>query len=136
MKKKPLRTLLPSDKKRNCIIAAKVTEEQRKHIQKKAEEAGMTISDFVLASCYNYKLYGRLSEDDCKLLKNLDNCRADLLNYTSALHGMDQSKRKEMFNQYSFMLGWLKELGLLAKRLEQFLEDVRRKNKVQAGTSK
>ena len=136
MKKKPIRTFLPPDKKRNCIIAAKVTEEQRKYIQKKAEETGMTISDFVLARCYNYEPQNKLSENDCRLLKNLDHCRGDLVNYTSALHGMDQSKRKEMFNQYPFMLGWLKELGALAKRLDQFLEDVRRKNKVPAGTSK
>lgn len=136
MKNKPLKKLLPLEKKRKLMIGSKVTLEQKRHITEKAEKAGMTVSDFVLACCYNYKLYSRLSEDDCNLLKNLDHCRADLVNYTSALHGMDQSKRKEMFNQYPFMLGWLKELGSLAKRLELYLDDVQRRNKVPAGTSK
>ena len=136
MKKITIKTLLTPEAKRDYTIGSKVTEEQRNNIKENAEKAGMTVSDFILARCYNYKLYSKLSENDCRLLKNLDHCRGDLVNYTSALHGMDQSKRKEMFNQYPFMLGWLKELGALAKRLDQFLEDVQRGNKVPAGTSK
>lgn len=35
--------------------------------------------------------------------------RSDLVNYTSALRGMNPEKRRQMFNSYPFMLEWLKD---------------------------
>ena len=135
MKKETIKKLLPVEKKRKLMIGSKVTAEQKKHITEKADKAGMTVSDFVLACCYGYKLLNRLSEEECKLLKNLDHCRADMINFTSALRAMDHTRRKEMFNQYDFMLKWLKILASQSKSLDQFLEHVQRKNKVPEGTT-
>ena len=71
----------------------------------------MTVSDYLLARAYNYKPKARLSKEEAALLQNLDNCRADLVKFTSALHGMSASQRHTMFNQIPFMVNWLKELG-------------------------
>ena len=58
----------------------------------------MTVSDYLLARAYNYKPKARLSKEEAALLQNLDSCRADLVKYTSALHGMSASHRHMMFN--------------------------------------
>lgn len=58
----------------------------------------MTVSDYLLARAYNYKPKARLTKEEAALLQNADNCRADLVKYTSALHGMSASQRHMMFN--------------------------------------
>ena len=100
------------DNRRTVFIGAKVSPRQKEHIKSLAEQCGMTVSDYLLARAYNYKPKARLSKEEAALLQNLDNCRADLVKYTSALHGMSASQRHMMFNQIPFMVNWLKELVL------------------------
>lgn len=88
----------------------------------------MTVSDYLLARAYNYKPKARLTKEEAALLQNLDNCRADLVKYTSALHGMIASQRHMMFNQIPFMVNWLKELGNVAENVCQFLNSVKEPN--------
>lgn len=130
MKKNTPKERLSPEKKRTVLVVAKVTVSQRDHIRKMADKCGMTVSDYILARSYNYEPKTRMTEDEVKVLQNLDNCRADLVNYTSALHGMDSKKRKEMFNNFSFMLGWIKELGKLSKRIEEILNKAKASNKL------
>ena len=130
MKKNTPKELLSPEKKRTVLVVAKVTESQRDHIRKMADKCGMTVSDYILARSYNYEPKARMTEEEVRILQNLDNCRADLVNYTSALHGMDSKKRKEMFNNFSFMLGWIKELGKLCKRIEEILNKAMAPNKL------
>ena len=75
------------DNRRTVFIGAKVSPRQKEHIKSLAEQCGMTVSDYLLARAYNYKPKARLSKEEAALLQNLDNCRADLVKYTSALHG-------------------------------------------------
>ena len=98
----------------------------------------MTVSDYLLARAYNYKPKARLTKEEAALLQNLDNCRADLVKYTSALHGMSASQRHimsasqrhMMFNQIPFMVNWLKELGNVAENVCQFLNSVKEPNSI------
>ena len=106
------------DNRRTVFIGAKVSPRQKEHIKSLAEQCGMTVSDYLLARAYNYKP------------KNLDNCRADLVKYTSALHGMSASQRHMMFNQIPFMVNWLKELGNVAENVCQFLNSVKEPNSI------
>ena len=94
---------------RSVFIGAKVTPSQKEYIKSQAEQCGMTVSDY---------------------LQNLDNCRSDLVKYTSALHGMSTKQRVSMFNQIPFMVGWLKELGNVAESVCQFLNAVKEQNKI------
>lgn len=116
--------------KRNVFIGAKVTLQQKEEIQSFASQCGMTVSDYLLARAYNYKPKARLTKEEIQLLQNLDNCRADLVNYVSALHGMNNKQRLDMFNRYPFMVGWLQKLGDVANSVCQFLDGVRAQNNI------
>ena len=118
------------DNRRTVFIGAKVSPRQKEHIKSMAEQCGMTVSDYLLARAYNYKPKARLSKEEAALLQNLDNCRADLVKFTSALHGMSASQRHTMFNQTPFMVNWLKELGNVAENVCQFLNSVKEPNSI------
>ena len=115
---------------RSVFVGAKVTPSQREHIKSLAEQCGMTVSDYILSCAYNFKPKARLTKEEAALLQNLDDCRSDLIKYTSALHGMSTKQRMAMFNQIPFMVGWLKELGNVAENVCQFLNAVKEKNKI------
>lgn len=119
-----------SDETRCVFIGAKVTPSQKEHIKSLAGQCGMTVSDYVLSRAYNFKPKARLTKEEAALLQNLDDCRLDLVRYTSTLHGMSTKQRMTMFNQLPFMIGWLKELGNVAESVCQFLNAVREQNKI------
>ena len=119
-----------SDAKRTVFIGAKVTPQQKEEIQARAQQCGMTVSDYILSCAYNFKPKARLTKEEAALLQNLDNCRSDLVKYTSALHGMSTKQRMVMFNQIPFMVGWLGELSNVAEGVCQFLEAVKEKNRI------
>lgn len=118
------------DNRRTVFIGAKVSPRQKEHIKSLAEQCGMTVSDYLLARAYNYKPKARLTKEEAALLQNLDNCRTDLVKYTSALHCMSTSQRHMMFNQIPFMVNWLKELGNVAENVCQFLNSVKEPNSI------
>lgn len=115
---------------RNVFIGAKVTPSQKEHIKSQAAQCGMTVSNYLLARAYNYHPKARLTKEEAALLQNLDNCRSDLVKYTSALHGMSTKQRMVMFNQIPFMVGWLKELGNVAESVCLFLNAAKEQNKI------
>lgn len=119
-----------SKETRNVFVGAKVTPSQKEHIKSLAAQCGMTVSDYILSCAYNFKPQARLTKEEAALLQNLDDCRSDLVKYTSALHGMSTKQRMTMFNQLPFMIGWLKELGNVAESVCQFLNAVREQNKI------
>ena len=119
-----------SKETRSVFIGAKVTPTQKKHIKSLAGQCGMTVSDYILSRAYNFKPKAGLTKEEAALLQNLDDCRSDLIKYTSALHGMSTKQRMAMFNQIPFMVGWLKELGNVAENVCQFLNAVKEKNKI------
>ena len=115
---------------RSVFIGAKVTPKQKEYIKSQAAQCGMTVSDYLLARAYNYHPKARLTKEEAMLLQNLDDCRSDLVKYTSALHGMSTKQRMAMFNQIPFMVGWLKELGNVAESICQFLNAAKEQNKI------
>ena len=127
-------TGLPQEGRRTEYIGAKVTVEQKRHIRQLAGKCGMTVSDYLLARAFGYKPKERLTERQTAVMETLAGCRSDLVNYTSALRGMNPEKRRQMFGSYPFMLGWLKELGKLAERITGVLDRVRMDNHLPEGT--
>ena len=130
MKEDIVNTSTSPKETRSVFVGAKVTPSQRDHIKSLAEQCGMTVSDYILSCAYNFKPKARLTKEEAALLQNLDNCRADLVKYTSALHGMSASQRHTMFNQIPFMVNWLKELGNVAENVCQFLNSVKEPNSI------
>ena len=130
MKEDIVNTSTSPKETRSVFVGAKVTPSQRDHIKSLAEQCGMTVSDYILSCAYNFKPKARLTKEEAALLQNLDNCRSDLVKYTSALHGMSTKQRMIMFNQIPFMVGWLGELPSVAEGVCQFLEAVKEKNRI------
>lgn len=124
----------PPENRRTEYVGAKVTPGQKQHIRRLAEKCGMTVSNYILARTSGYRPKARLTARQETVMETLIGCRSDLVNYTSALRGMNPEKRKQMFNSYPFMLEWLKELGRLADRISGVLDKVRLDNHVPGGT--
>ena len=116
--------------KRTVFIGAKVTPQQKEEIQARAQQCGMTVSDYLLARAYGYTPRARLTRKEAALLQELDNCRSDLVRYTSALQGMSTSQRLTLFNQIPFMAGWFHKLRPVAEAVSDFLTAVREQNRV------
>lgn len=119
-----------SDGKRSVFIGAKVTPRQKEEIRARARQCGMTVSDYLLARAYGYTPRARLSREEAALLQQLDNCRSDLVRYTSALRGMSTSQRLTLFNQVPFMAGWFGRLRPITEAVGDFLTAVREQNRV------
>ena len=130
MKEDIVNTSTSPKETRSVFVGARVTPSQRDHIKSLAEQCGMTVSDYILSCAYNFKPNARLTKEEASLLQNLDNCRSDLVKYTSALHGMSTKQRMVMLNQIPCMIGWLGELSNVAEGVCQFLEAVKEKNKI------
>lgn len=127
-------TPFPSGDRRTEYIGAKVTAEQKRHIRRMADKCGMTVSGYLLARAFGYRPKSRLTARQEAIMETLVGCRSDLVNYTSALRGMSPEKRRQMFGNYPFMLGWLKELGKLAERITDVLDKARLSNRLPDGT--
>lgn len=82
-------TSFPSGGSRTEYIGAKVTVEQKQYIRRLAAECGMTVSSYVLARAFNYRPKARLTARQEAVMETLIGCRSDLVNYTSALRGMN-----------------------------------------------
>ncbi len=119
-----------SNAKRTVFIGAKVTPQQKEEIQARAQQCGMTVSNYLLARAYGYTPRARLTREEAALLQELDGCRSDLIRYTSALQGMSTSQRLTLFNQIPFMAGWFHKLRPVAEAVSDFLTTVREQNRV------
>ncbi len=108
---------------------------QRETIRKLAARCGMTVSDYLLARSYDYAPKQRLTRMQTDALATLNNCRSDIINYTSALRGMTADRRRQLFNNHVYMLGWLNELRKLAKRITAVLDELRKPNPIPQGTT-
>ncbi len=121
--------------RRICYVGAKVTPMQRETIRELAVRCGMTVSDYLLARSHNYEPKQRLTRMQTDALATLNDCRSDIINYTSALRGMTVDRRRQLFNDHPYMLGWLNELRKLAKRITAVLEELCKPNPVPEGTT-
>ena len=130
MKHETIEQNTASNAKRTVFIGAKVTPQQKEEIQARAQQCGMTVSDYLLARAYDYTPRARLTRKEAILLQELDGCRSDLVRYTSALQGMSTSQRLTLFNQIPFMAGWFHKLRPVAEAVSDFLTAVREQNRV------
>ncbi len=121
--------------KRTCYVGAKVTPMQRETIRTLAARCGMTVSDYLLARSHDYEPKQRLTRMQTDALATLNNCRSDIINYTSALRGMTADRRRQLFNNHVYMLGWLNELRKLAKRITAVLDELCKPHPIPEGTT-
>ncbi len=109
---------------------------QRETIRTLAARCGMTVSDYLLARSHDYEPKHRLTSRQTDALATLNNCRSDIINYISALRGVSSARRRQLFNDHPYMLGWLNELRRLAKQITAVLDELRQPNTIPEGTTK
>ena len=129
------KTYTDATDKRTCYVGAKVTPMQRETIRTLAARCGMTVSDYLLARSHDYEPKHRLTSRQTDALVTLNNCRSDIINYTSALRGVSAARRRELFNDHPYMLGWLNELRQLARRISAVIDELRIPNSIPPGTT-
>ena len=132
---RPDNTYTNAADKRTCYVGAKVTPMQRETIRSLAARCGMTVSDYLLARSHDYEPKHRLTSRQTDALATLNNCRSDIINYTSALRGVSAAHRRQLFNDHPYMLGWLNELRKLARRISAVIDELRQPNAIPEGTT-
>ncbi|MCC8037137.1 MAG: hypothetical protein LIP02_03240 [Bacteroidales bacterium] len=132
MKKTTL--LAPREVRKSCLKVY-VNVDQRAKIEADADRCGLTVSTYLVALGMGYEPKSRLTETERDLLDNLSHARDDIERFASAMNGMSQSKRKQMFDSVQFMLKWFQALKPLSQALFKFITRIREANKF-AGTTK
>ncbi len=119
--------------KRTCYVGAKVTPMQRETIRNLAARCGMTVSDYLLARSHDYEPKHRLTSRQTDALTTLNNCRSDIINYTSALRGMTVDRRRQLFNNHPYMFGWFNELRRLSRCISVVIDELYKPNHIPQG---
>lgn len=118
----------------NSSITIRVSQKEKDHIIELATKCGFKdVSTYIRARALNFRPKMRLTPLQEKLLENLDGCRSDIYHYKNALGALSPEERKALLRQYSFLLAWVKDLGIIGNRLLTFLEAVRKPNPSRLG---
>lgn len=118
------RKKLPPEAVRSCTVTTKVTAAEREKIHDIAAGCNLTPSDYMRQRALGYEPPAALTSEESALLRNLDGCRVDILNFANALAGMKQDKRIILFQKVSFMLDWYRQVVPITNAVTEFLNSV------------
>lgn len=118
------RKKLPPEAVRSCTVTTKVTAAEREKIHDIAAGCNLTPSDYMRQRALGYEPPAALTSEESALLRNLDSCRVDILNFANALAGMKQDKRIILFQKVSFMLDWYRQVVPITNAVTEFLNSV------------
>ena len=121
--------------RRDKVVVTKVTEQELSQIKSSAGQCGMTHSDFIRARVLGYKPRLRLSNAELDGLRNLAACRADMVNFANALHGLSDNEKIRLFRQQPTMLDWYEKVAYVTDRVTDFLQSAQTVNSYPAGTT-
>jgi len=122
-------------KRRNIILATKVNEEQQSLIKAKAEQCGMTVSDYLLSCACRYQPKVRLTPEQARDIANLRDCRSDITRFFATFNSLSAEQRKEVVRGPTNMLHWFRILADIGNRLSDFLERVGTPNRIPASSN-
>lgn len=118
------RKKLPPEAVRSCTITTKITTGERKKIHDLATRCSLTPSDYMRHRALGYEPPSALSAEETALLRNLDGCRVDILNFANALAGMKNEERIRLFQKVSFMLEWYRQVVPVTNAVTEFINSV------------
>ena len=78
------RKKLPPEAVRSCTVTTKVTAAEREKIHDIAAGCNLTPSDYMRQRALGYEPPAALTSEESALLRNLDGCRVDILNFANA----------------------------------------------------
>lgn len=136
MSKKKSNKGLPPEEKRNAPLSAKVTKAQKAYIKATAKKCKMTMSDYILARCFNYQPKARITPEQETLLAPLIEVRSDLRKFFAAFKGMPAKERDMLLRSAKFILEWLQLLYEVGTKISDVLDSLMRKNELPHATPK
>lgn len=84
---KTKRKTLPPEAVRSCTVTTKMTAAERRKIREIAARYNLTPSDYMRHRALGYEPPSALTAEESAMLRNLDGCRVDILNFANALAG-------------------------------------------------
>ena len=69
------------------------------------------------------------------MLRNLDGCRVDILNFANALAGMGHDERIRLFQKVSFMLDWYRQVVPITNAVTEFINAVASSGRIRISTT-
>lgn len=120
--------LMPLEKKRNRVVVTKVTQHEYDKISIMAKQCGMSVSGLVRTRCLGYKPTYKLSNEEVKRLKNLADCRTDMVNFANALSGLTNEEKLALFRNHRMMLQWYEMVADITKAVTEYLRSVQKGN--------
>ena len=121
--------------RRDKVVVTKVTEQELAQIKSTADQCDMTRSDFIRARALGYKPRLRLSDTELDGLRQLAACRADMVNFANALHGLTDNEKIRLFRHQPTMLEWYEKVAYVTDCVTDFLQSVQTANSYPAGTT-
>lgn len=118
------RKKLPPKAVRSCTITTKITTRERQKIHDLAARCRLTPSDYMGHRALGYEPPSALTAEETALLRNLDGCRVDILNFANALAGMKNEERIRLFRKVSFMLEWYRQVVPVTNAVTEFINSV------------
>lgn len=118
------RKKLPPEAVRSCTITTKITTRERQKIHDLAARCRLTPSDYMRHRALGYEPPSALTAEETALLRNLDGCRVDILNFANALAGMKNEERMRLFQKVSFMLEWYRQVVPVTNAVTEFINSV------------
>ena len=129
------KNIIPLEKKRNRVVVTKVSKYEYDKICLMAKRCGLSISSLVRARCLDYKPVYKLSPEDLKRLKNLADCRTDMVNFANALSGLTNEEKFALFRNHRMMLQWYEMVADITKAVADYLRSVQKVNEFPTSTT-
>ena len=133
---KTKRKKLPPEAVRSCTVTTKMTAAERRKIHEMAGGCGLTPSDYMRHRALGYEPPSALTTEEKALLRNLDGCRLDILNFANALAGMGHDARIRLFQKVSFMLDWYKQVVPITNAVTEFINVVTSSGRIRIRTTR
>ena len=132
---KTKRNKLAPEAVRSCTVTTKMTAPERQKIRDTAAGCGMTMSDYMRHRALGYEPPSALTAGESALLRNLDGCRVDILNFANALAGMGHDERIRLFQKVSFMLDWYRQVVPITNAVTEFINVVTSSGRIRIRTT-
>ena len=118
----------PKAEKRNRVVVTKVTTKEFYKMKILAKRCDMSVSSYIRARSLGYEPKERLSSDEVKSLKNLADCRIDMVNFANALSGLTDLEKLALFRNHKMMFQWYELVASITDAVTEYLQSVQKSN--------
>lgn len=110
--------------KKDCRMAFRVTSEQKRTIEEKANECGLSVSEYVMFRALNCEPKRRMTDDEIKVYLTLADVMTSINHLKNALKGKTQEELMRYFRDADFMNWWIVETAKAVRKLHEILDSL------------